>query len=447
MDGDSDKLGTLSTLSIGIGGMVGGGIFATTGLAVQLTKGAVPIAFIVAGVVALLTSYSYLKLTIAYPGEGGTVEFLNRGFGTGILTGASNILLCFSYMVLVAIYAYALGSYGASFFAPEQAQFWQHLFLSSAIVLLTILNVAGGSYVIRSENILNLTKMIILAMFVIVGFCTPMVWERLGPDHFVRPIAMVSGAMVVFFNYEGFELIANASGRIKDRRRALPVAYVGGVLLVIVFYVLITMVTLGHLSFDSTVSAGDHALAVVANRLMGLPGQTMIAVAAVLACGSAINATLYSAGPLTYTVARSGELPRELERKIRGLPLEGMFAFAIVALFLANFVPLNAISTMASAGFLFIFMAVNVANIRLARETQSRRWVSALGALACGAALIIMCLQIDENPHSRRQLWILVGMVAVSLLIEVTYRAYSGRSIHLVRRHHKKNRMSSHDNA
>jgi len=434
MHSESGKLGTLSTLSIGIGGMVGGGIFATTGLAVQLTKGSAPVAFIVAGIVALLTSYSYLKLTIEYPGEGGTVEFLNRGFGAGILTGASNILLCFSYMVLVAIYAYALGSYGASFFPPEQIDVWRHVIISVSIVLLTVVNVLGGSYVIRSENALNLTKMIILALFIIVGLCTPMTWQRLEPEHFVRPIAVVSGAMIVFFNYEGFELIANAAGQIKDRRRSLPVAYVGGVLLVILLYVLIAMVTVGHLSFAEASTVGDHALATVANRLLGAPGQSLIALAAVLACGSAINATLYSAGRLTYTVARSGELPRTFEREIRGLPLEGVFVFAVVGLVMANFVPLDAIATMASAGFLFIFMAVNVANVRLAKETQSQRWISALGALACGAALVTMCVRIDENPHSQRQLWILSGMVAISLLVEVVYRAWSGREIHLVRR-------------
>lgn len=57
------KLGTFSTLSIGIGGMVGGGIFAVTGLTVEVTRGAAPIAFLIAGVVELLTSFSYLKLT------------------------------------------------------------------------------------------------------------------------------------------------------------------------------------------------------------------------------------------------------------------------------------------------------------------------------------------------------------------------------------------------
>lgn len=77
------KLGTMSTLSIGIGGMVGGGIFAVTGLTVEVTRGGAAVAFLIAGIVALLTSYSYLKLTLRYPGEGGTVAFLNQAFGGG----------------------------------------------------------------------------------------------------------------------------------------------------------------------------------------------------------------------------------------------------------------------------------------------------------------------------------------------------------------------------
>jgi amino acid transporter len=88
------KLGTLSTLSIGIGGMVGGGIFAVTGLTIEVTKGAAPEAFLIAGLVALLTSYSYLKLTLAFPGEGGTVDFINRAFGGGVLTGTINNCSC-----------------------------------------------------------------------------------------------------------------------------------------------------------------------------------------------------------------------------------------------------------------------------------------------------------------------------------------------------------------
>ena len=402
--------------------MVGGGIFATTGLAVQLTRGAVPIAFIVAGIVALLTSYSYLKLTLRYPSEGGTVEFINRGLGTGSLAGAANILLSLSYIVLVAIYAHALGNYAASFFPAEDFEFWRHVFLSGALLALAVLNVFAGDYVVRSENAFNATKMLILLLVIAAGLYLPIDWSRLQPEAYVGSMAIISGAMIVFFNYEGFELIANSAEEVENPGRSLPVAYVGGVLLVIVVYVLIAIVTVGHLTFSEIEGVSNHALTAVANKLLGRPGHILIAAAAVLACGSAINATLYSAGRLTATIARSGELPHELERDVRGRPQEGALIYAFGALFIANFVPLGAIATMGSAGFLFIFMAVNYANFRLARETRSKRWISALGAIGCGGSLVLLCLEVDENPATENQLWIVVGTIALSFALEWIYR-------------------------
>ena len=148
-----------------------------TGPTVGVTKDAAPIAFLIAGIVALLTSYSYLKLTLRSPGEGGTVEFLNRAFGPGIVTGAASILLLLSYVVLLAVYAYAFGSYGASFMPEQDREFWLHLLISAAIVGLVVVNVFGTNLVVRSENVFNLFKMLLLAAFVVGGFLTPMEWN------------------------------------------------------------------------------------------------------------------------------------------------------------------------------------------------------------------------------------------------------------------------------
>jgi amino acid transporter len=110
------RLTFLEVMAIGIGGMVGGGIFAVLGLAAQLDRGGTPVAFFLAGVVALLTSYSYAHLSVKYFSAGGTVEFLNQAFGPGLITGTLNILLWISYMVMLSLYVFAFGSYGASFF-------------------------------------------------------------------------------------------------------------------------------------------------------------------------------------------------------------------------------------------------------------------------------------------------------------------------------------------
>jgi hypothetical protein len=427
------KLGIFSTLSIGIGGMVGGGIFAVTGLTVDVTKGAAPVAFLIAGIVALLTSYSYLKLTLRYPGEGGTVEYLNRAFGGGIVTGAANILLLLSYVVLLAVYAYAFGSYGAGFFPEQDRGLWLHVLISTAIIGLVIVNVFGTDLVVRSENFFNAVKMLLLAAFVVGGMLTPMEWSRFEPQHFVTPLGLVAGAMLIFLNYEGFELIANASADIADPKRALPIAYIGGVLVVIAIYVLIVMVVIGHLGFAEVAKVSDHVLSVAAEDFMGRAGYIAIVVAALMATSSAINATFYGTGRLTYIIARSGELPRELERTMRGQHLEGTLVTAALALVIANVVPLEAIATMGSAGFLLLFMAVNLAAVRLARDTGGRAWISLLAALSTAVALGVLCVEVDENPATRHHLWILLGMILVAFGIELAYRGITGRRIHLVR--------------
>ena len=114
-------MGFFPVFAIGVGGMVGGGIFAVLGLAAELSHGGTPVAFAIAGVIALITAYSYSKLSVKYPSEGGTVVFLNHGLGSGRLTGGLNNLLWMSYVVMLAVYASAFGSYGATFF-PENSQ-------------------------------------------------------------------------------------------------------------------------------------------------------------------------------------------------------------------------------------------------------------------------------------------------------------------------------------
>jgi hypothetical protein len=305
--------------------------------------------------------------------------------------------------------------------------------INAVIIGLVVVNVFGANLVVRSENFFNIIKMLLLAAFVVAGFLTPMEWSRLGPENFVSPMGLVAGAMLIFLNYEGFELIANAARDVANPKRSLPIAYVGGVLIVIALYVLIVMVVVGHLSFTAVAESSDNALSVAAEAFMGRAGYIGIAVAALMATSSAINATFYSTARLTYIVARTGELPGELKRSIRGQHPEGTFIAAALALLVANFVPLEAIATMGSAGFLLIFMAVNIANVRLARDTGSRTWISALAALSTAAALIVLCVEVDENPATRDHLWILAGMILVSFGIEIVYRTITGRGIHLVR--------------
>jgi len=241
---------------------------------------------------------------------------------------------------------------------------------------------------------------------------------------------LVSGGMIIFLAYEGFELIANTAKDVKDMKRTLPRAFYSAVLFVIALYILVSIVSVGSLPVDKIVQAKDYALAAAAKPFLGSAGFTLIAVAALLSTFSAINATLYGSARLSYTIAKEGELPEFLEDKVWNKPLEGLIITAVLALFLANIGDLSSISMMGSAGFLIIFAAVNAANVKLAKKTESKSWISILGIILCTFALIALIWQTAENRPAH--LWVLIGMILLSAGIELTYSLFKKRKFKFI---------------
>ncbi len=424
----STGLGFLELASIGVGGMVGGGIFAVLGLSVQLTGGGAPLAFLIAGLVALLTSYSYARLSVHFPSQGGTVTFLDRAFGSGLLTGSANILLWMSYIVMLSLYAYAFGSYGASFFPEAARPLWKHILITVSVLGITGLNLLRAKLIGEAEDWIVLFKLLILALFIGVG-----IWgvdgARLASSTWPSPINLVAGGMIIFLAYEGFELIANAAEDVRDAPRTLPRAFFGSVAFVIVLYVLVAIVTVGSLPVAKIVGAKDYALAEAARPSLGQVGFVLIAIAAMLSTASAINATVYGASRLSYVIAKDGELPSALEKKAWGRPLEGLLITSGLTVLVANLADLSSMSTMGSAGFLLIFAAVNLANAVLANETKSKKSLSLLGAGFCLGAL--GCLIWQTATTSPQELWFLVLLVSVALSVEIAFRVITGRRMNL----------------
>lgn len=416
----TEGLGFLSVVAVGIGGMIGGGIFAVLGLAVELAGGATPIAFIFAGIIALITSYSYAKLSVTFPSQGGTVTFLNRAFGTGIFTGGLNIMLWLSYVIMLSLYAYAFGSYASTFFPSHPI--YKHMMISVAIALFMFLNLLGSRAVGESEELIVAFKVGILLFFIGVGF-----WsinsERLLTN-WAPPLKLIAGGMIIFLAYEGFELIANTAGDVHDVKK-LPLAYYTAVGFVILIYVLVATVTVGNLPLNQIISARDYALAEAAKPFLGEAGFLLIVIAALLSTSSAINATLYGAARVSYIIAKEGELPEVLERKVWNRPAEGLLITGFAALITANTLNLSGISTAGSAGFLLIFAAVNAANLKLHVKTSSNRVVPMIGIITCCTALAVLLTESKSLEGVTTFIFILTA----SFLIEYAYRKVSGREI------------------
>ncbi|MRI58867.1 MAG: amino acid transporter [Epsilonproteobacteria bacterium] len=416
------KIGFWEAYSIGVGGMIGGGIFAVLGLTILLAKGAAPLAFLFAGFIALLTSYSYAKLSVRYPSEGGTVEFLVQGLGNNLLSAYLNTLLLASYIIMLALYSYAFGSYANALLFGHEIALYKKIFSAAVILFFTFLNFLGAYISGKSEDIMVFLKVAILLLFSVLGLFTGD-FSRLSPEHYESIIKIMTGGLIIFLAYEGFELIANTAADIEDPEKNLPKAYYAAVLTTIFIYVLVAIVAVANLTYEEVQKYSDFALAVAAKPFLGDFGFTLIGIAALLSTSSAINATLYGGARVSYLIAKTGGLPKELTKKVWKGGTEGLLILALLSILFAISFNIENISIAGSLGFLIIFAAVNWVNFRLYEETRSNRWISLAAFVLC---LISIAVLIGYNyQHHPNNLKSSAIVLVATFIFELFYRTFT----------------------
>ena len=418
------KIGLTEAISIGIGGMVGGGIFAVLGLAVSLAKGGTPLAFLFAGIIALLTAYSYAKLSKKYPKNGGTVYFVHQQFGDGVFSGGINNLLWLSYIVMLALYASAFGSYAQQLIHLTGNKNTDiHIFQSAIICIALVVNYLSIKLVGEIESVSVFIKLIILLGFVGVGFygfsLHPENLQQLNTSHWESPLRLLTGGMVIFVAYEGFELIANSISDLKNREQNTEKAYFGAVGFVVLLYILIAIVTIGSLPFNQIATAKDYVLAKTAEPLLGNIGFTMMAITAMISTFSAINATVLGSSRVNYNIAKNNELPHYFCHQFWGKPV-GLIITAILSLILVNTFNLESISTAGSAGFLFIFAIVNYIGTKKHNLLHSKKWIHTTGFLLCSLAFLALITQ--QFSQNKTGVIISLSIILGCFIMEFLYK-------------------------
>lgn len=426
MTPDAGQIGLVAAVSIGIGGMVGAGIFSILGVVAQAAGNMMWLAFLIGGVVALLSTYSYAKLGAVFPSAGGAVHFLVKGFGDGVLSGGLNLFMWAGYIISLALYATAFGSYAATFITTKPEPLLVKSLAVGSILALTILNAFGARIMGRSETLIVAIKVAILVLFAAAGL-----WF-VNPGNFSPALApeaayILFGAGVLFIGYEGFGLVTNAAADMRNPRVLLPRALYTAVILVIVIYLAVAVTVTGNLSTGQIELAKDYALAEAAKPFLGDTGFRLIAIAALFSTASAINATLFGSANVCYMIARDGELPAGLSRTewkqaTGGLLLTAALVIAITLLF-----DLSGIAMMGSAAFLLVYAAVNGGHLRVLKQTGANAvivWLSLLTCLAMFAVLSVYTWQ--QQPAA---IAALVIIAAAAFAAEWLYRRWTGRTL------------------
>jgi amino acid transporter len=422
----SGQIGLVAAVSIGIGGMVGAGIFSILGVVAQAAGNAMWLAFAIGGVVALLCTYSYAKLGATFPSAGGAVHFLVKGFGDGVLTGGLNLFMWVGYIISLALYAAAFGSYAATFITTAASPLLVKSLAVGAVLVLTVVNAFGARVMGRWETFIVAVKVAILVLFAAVGlwFIRP---GYLSPELWPGATWVLFGAGVLFIGYEGFGLVTNAARDMRNPRIMLPQALYISVGLVIALYLAVSLTVTGTLSDHEIEQARDYALAQAARPFLGEFGFRLIAIAALFSTASAINATLFGSANVCYMIARDGELPHGLSRTEWKQATGGLLLTAgLVVLLIISF-ELSGIAMMGSAAFLLVYAAVNAGHLRVLPQTGAKAALVWLSLLACLAMFAILCVYIfRQQPLA---LAALAVFAAGSFAGEWAYRLQTGRRI------------------
>ncbi len=389
---------------MGVGGMVGGGIFSVFGLSVSLAGHAAPIAFALGGTIALLTGWSYARLGLSFPSDGGSFTYLEHTFRHPNIAGLGGWLLLVGYIGTLALYSYTFGVYGAVMLGDsDHGSTLQH-FLESGILLTFLgVNLYGVKAAGRTEDVIVLVKVIILSLFAIAGLF------YIKPDH-VLPVfdkgmsGLFMGSALIFVAYEGFELIPNAVNEMEDPQRNLPRAIMLSVGITVVIYILVSLVAVGNLLPDEIMKYKEYALAVAARPFLGHAGFVLIGLGALLSTASAINATLFGTARLGKVMAKERALPYafSIKERTRDIPWVSLCLISGVTLLFVNLADLTVISAFASSIFLLIFASINFAAFSLRNKIGIRPAAPLVGLLLCLLSWLILCSYLWE--HDRHSL-------------------------------------------
>src|SRR4051794_30512620 len=382
---------------IGVGAMVGAGIFSLLGAAGEVAGAAVWISFLLAGAVAGLQGYSFAKLGAHYPSAGGFMEYVVRCYGNGRVTGVTTWLVFATNAIITAMVAVSFGSYASAAVLDHESEAWTKFFAVLVIVAMTGLNILGSEAVARTQTLVVVIVIGILTIFAVSTLV------NLDPDLLSFSTYpgfgdIVASVALTFFAFLGFGVITFTAKDLREPGRQLPRAIYLALGIATVIYVAVALGVFGTLSVDEVIDSGGTALAVAAEPTLGRAGYWMMTVTALFATAGATNAGLYPAPGLGKQMASIGQFPPLLGRDLAGRVPVPLLLTAAGAIVLVLFFDLSAIASIGSAVALVVFTLITAGHLRIRSETGARSWVLLLAVASTAVVLLSFALTtlVDE---------------------------------------------------
>lgn len=371
------SIGVVGATAIGVGGMMGAGLYTLLGLAANSAGVWLPVSFLIGGIVAAFSVYSYSKLGMKYPDRGGAAKFLLKEFGDGLLAGGMNVFQYIGWIIAMALYATGFAEYACQLLGKSSSS-WLGKAISIGIVIVVVaINIMGSKQVARAQTAIIAFELLILLSFVAVGL-TKLHVPTITSSNSGNIVGILSAAGLLYVTYEGFGVVTNAAGSMVNPKKQLPQALFFSLGIVMVIYIVASVVVMMTLGVQCAVANQGHVLATAGKLVLGNWGLFITSL--------------------------------------------------IVCIFVVIF-PLSAVGEMASLAFLLVYAMVNLGHLRIAGQTGAKRWIMICSVVLNLALFALLFIQTILNHETLT--WIsVIALLIISFLVELAWRKKNKRNLH-----------------
>ena len=419
-------------VSMGIGVMIGAGIFALTGQVAELAQGWFPLAFLAAGFVTAFSAYSYVKMSNAFPSAGGIAMFLEKAYGKTVMTGACALLMYFSMVINESLVARTFGTYTLQLFNVESGSWLVPALGVGLLFFAFLVNILSNKYI---QTLSLVTTFIKVAGFVILAcgglWASGLSFESIS----VAPTSTSGGGFLGavalgILAYKGFTTITNSGGEIQDPHKNVGRAIIISIAACIVLYGLVALAVGGNLSIDEIIEAKDYSLAQAARPAFGDLGLWITVGFAIVATVSGVIASVFAVSRMLAMLTDMKLVPHSHFGMPGSIQKHTLVYTIVLAILLTIFFDLSRIASLGAIFYIIMDLAIQWGVFRhLHKQIEANRGI-VLTAIIMDAVVLGAFLWIKASSDMLVIWASLIGFVLIFVGERVFLRHSSDNDAH-----------------
>ncbi|MDF1624592.1 MAG: APC family permease [Pseudohongiella nitratireducens] len=399
---------------LGTGVMIGAGIFALTGQMAQMTGVLFPLAFLAAAVIVSFSSYSYIKISNAYPSAGGIGMYLHKAYGNRLPTAFNALLMYFSMVIAQSFLARTFGAYTIQLFGGDDTGLMIPVLGVSLIVAAFLVNLSGNRWVQGVASFIGILKIGGILIFGLVG-----VWiaDSLAVDFSnsreTGTVGNFLGATALgILAFKGFTTITNSGSEVKDPTRNVGRAIVISIAACVVIYTLVGFAVASNLSLAEIIETRDYSLAAAARPALGEYGVWFTVAIAMMATAGGILASVFAVSRMLAMLTEMKLVPHRHFGMPGSIQKHTLVYTVVLGLILTAFFDMSRIAALGIMFYLIMDIAIHWGVLRYLREDiNANAWVPVVAILLDLLALGgFVWVKLNTDPF-------VIGVAVVAMIV------------------------------